>query len=69
MVKISPTRIGYADDAITNVSFEIQPIPTRYAIQHWGKVRNYIALLKLFLPPLLRRFPITEQQIILLHVN
>ena len=68
VVKITPASVRFADDAEVVTRFEIQPIPTRYAIENWNRVRGYVALLKLYLPCYFRRYRVTEQQIILLHV-
>ena len=68
MIKVTPSAFRYADDETRCVKFEVQPIPTRFALSNWGRVRNYIALLKLFLPFIFRRYPVRTQQIILLHV-
>ena len=49
--------------------YEISKVlSTQYAFSNWGKVRNYIALLKLFLPFVFRRFPVYQPQVLLLHV-
>ena len=65
---MSPTTITFADDVMKHVKFDVQPIPTRHALENWHRVRQYLAILKLILPVYVKRFPVRNEQIILLQL-